>query len=436
MTGGPPLPDLSTIGLSAVELSDSSVASLRDGILAWYLTEGYPFARLGMRVDPSGALAVRAVSGRHAALEEVRFDTLRKTSPGVLLRLLEMEVGQPYESERIARWRRRMEKLDYVAWVGDSRLALGPMGNMVLIQEIEEAPAGHFAASMGYSGSGVGDELEGGGEVITTNLLGTGRTLELSARKVDYGGVDASLRYREPWIFGIPLSVEVRAAQEIPDSAWVTREGELVLVWEAADFETWAGVGTWRGYPPGLPDQSYSYGLLGISTKLGRKLRQGWEGVTAGVEARMGEATEVDSVGGSSQASAELSARLDEYTGALGLGLGVNAAGILEGQWLDGRLWRLGGAESLRGYPEGIYTTGRYVVARPEISVGETSTRAYVFGDLSALDTGDYWTYPVGVGVGVRGKAGLFGVDASVGFPVRDGLDLTRLYLSAVARII
>ena len=161
---------------------------------------------------------------------------------------------------------------------------------------------------------------------------------------------------------------------------------------------------------------------------------QGWQGIEASLESRIGRASGSDS--GYVLASADLDFRGDLFTGVFGAGLGLLSGGVFEGDWLDGRLKAIGGMETLRGYPENSFRAGRYLVARPELSIGETSTRVYTFADVAVLELTDGMRYPVGMGAGIRGTAGVLEMDAGVGFPVLEGLGRARVYLRALASII
>lgn len=434
--GSPPLPTPEELGATRVVVADSTLGALQDTVLAWYLRRGYPFARVACLLPSPDTLRLQAVPGRLARLEGVRLEGVEKNSPHLFLRLLDLRPGQPYDFEAVGRWLERLRSSELVASVGSTRLGLGPGGDLVLLQRIDEAPAGHFAADLGYTGSDGGDDLEGGIEILTRSLLGTGRQLEITARRVDWGGVDAYLRYREPWIAGTPLSAEVRVAQSVPESAWVNREGELLGIWSMEGLEVSVGAGQWRGYPPDADDQRYSYGLVGLHARPGRRVRQGWQGAVIDLEADMGSASLADSLDEDTYASASLAARGDVFFGWIGLGGRALAGGVLEGEWITGRLRRMGGAKDLRGYAEGSFRAGRYAVAGPEVSAGETETRFFVFSDLGAVETEQGWRWPATLGVGFRGRSGLFRVEASLGFPAREGPERGRVYLEAVAEVL
>ncbi len=427
--GAPPRP---TLPDSLPVLADSTVEALQQQILAQYLSLGYPFASLACFLAGPDSLCVSAVPGRHALLEGVRIEGLERTSPGTLTRYLRLEPGEPYDPESVEKWRERLRRLEFVEWVGDGALCLGPLGNLVVVQDVVEGSSGSIAASLLYGQSG--DEgLSGSGLVDFTNLLGTGRELSIEIADSRWGGTNVSGHYLEPWIAGYPLSGEVSLMQEIPDSGWLNREADILLIAEVSEvLSVSAGAGGWRGYGPDGEDSRYNYGLAGMSWSPGRTVPRGWQGLKADLECRLGNVSGEDS--SLVLSTAELEARADLFAGAAGLGLGMTCGGAMQGEPPYSLLRRLGGQESLRGYAEDTFRATRYAVLRPEVSFGETATRLYAFCDLSALDTPDGDRYPAGAGGGLRGEAGSWSIDLAVGAPLRGGP--ARFYVTAVARVL
>lgn len=430
-TGGPPFPPAELFeGMDAI--SDSTVLGLQDRVLRWYLHQGYPFATTGCYIAAADSIVAAIVPGRHASLEGFRIEGLSGTRPRTLTRLFRGDVGGPYDPCDVEEWRERLERLEYISWVGGSELMLGPGGNLVVVQEVSEGPMGSFSASMGVSGRGGGDEFEGEGSLDITNLLGTGRELALSIEKSGWGGTDAAISYLEPWVAGMPLSARLEASQEVPDSAWLNREAEASTVWEVdAALSVITGAGKWWGYSPGA-DRTYGYGLAGIAYSPGSMTDMGWEGLVLDLEGRLGTSTGPDSSGTLAQAG--LDSRVDFFTGPVGFGGEVLAGGILEGEPLYARLTRLGGQETIRGRPENAFRAVRYAILRPEVSLGETETRLYAFCDLAWIEETAGNTGAAGAGGGLRGSAGSFRVDAAVGVPLDGGP--ARFYLSAVAEVL
>jgi hypothetical protein len=428
--GSPPVPAMYELGIDSVVATDSSIAVLQETVLQWYLEEGYPFAGAGYYFVSEDSLSVNIVPGRHAFLEEVRIAGMPGTSSDVFTRLLSIKPGDPYDRTAVSNWISRIEQLKFVGAAVSTELYLGEGGNLVLVQNLQKGKSGHFAASMDWQG----ENLEGAGEVLFLNLAGTARELEISGQTTDWGGFNAYLRYREPWLFGFPLSAELEVFQETPESSWVNREGSLSLIWSVNRMEIKAGAGIWRGYPQDGSRQKYDYGLAGIFLNTGHRVQQGWNGFDIELEARSGNRTGQDLSG--ILTMAEFSVDGNIFSGVLGFGGRLLAGGVMQGDWFEGLLDQLGGQETIRGYPENAFRGVRYGIARPEVSLGETETRIYLFCDLAAIRTSDgEMRYPVGCGAGMRGYSGIFNADAAAGFPLQEGLGSARLYLKVTASI-
>ncbi len=428
--GSPPVPALYELGIDSVLASDSSITVLQESILQWYLEEGYPFAGAGYYFVSGDSLRVNTVPGRHALLEEVRIEGIPGTRSAVFTRLLALEPGDTYDRDVVNAWIARVEQLKFIEAASTTELFLGEGGNIVIVQHVEKGRQGHFAASMDWRG----ENLEGAGEILFLNLAGTARELEISGRTTEWGGFNAYLRYREPWLFGIPLSAQLEASQETPESSWVNREASLSIIWSIELTEIMGGVGIWRGYPPDGERQSYDYGLGGITFRTGSGVPQGWNGIEFQLEARSGNRTGQDSSGILTMADLMIDGNV--YSGVIGFGGRLLTGGVMQGNWFEGLLQQLGGQQTLRGYPENAFRAVRYAVGRPEISLGETETRVYLFCDLAAIRTPeDGMRYPVGCGAGMRGMSGIFNADAAAGFPLEEGLGSARFYLRLTASI-
>lgn len=404
-----------------------AIDSVAGVVLEWYLAEGYPFASVAVYPSLGDTLVINTVPGRHASLESVLFPDSVRTSERILLRELRLACGEPYDRSLVESWLNELEKLPFIESAGPPYLAMGTGGNMVLTVPVEEAPPGWFYGDVDFDGDG---GLTGGGEVVFNNLFGTGRRLRLSGEATDWGGLDAMGSYREPWIFGSPVSLELEASQEVPDSGSVIREWSTSVIFDLGQAEVSGGGGVWRSYPLGAPEESYSYGSAGLSWDLTRRVPQGRSGFSGTVITDAGSVSGPDSSYVLTRASGN--AAYQWFRGALGLGAMLKGGGIISGTWPETMVTRLGGYGSIRGYAEDSWRAGTWGVLSPEVSLGETGTRLYGFMDMGALKThGGTVEYPVSAGIGIRGVSGGLGFDAGAGFPLDLGLASARFFISA-----
>ncbi len=424
ITGAPPFPLLP----DSVEAGNKQIAELRDDALQWYLQEGYPFAAVAMYFSHQDTLVVNTVPGRHAQLEEVRFPDSVRTDHSVLLREMDLHPGSLYNPQPITEWLSAVQRYPFIEKAGPAAVALGPGGNIVLLVPVQEAPPGWFSGDLDFSSAG---GFTGGGEIVFTSIMGTGRRLELSASAVDWGGVDAAGLYREPWILGSPVSAQAEIEQQVPDSGSVIREWSGSVILSLGNTDISGGGGTWKSWPVGEPEQSYRYGSAGIAVDYTTRCLQGRSGFRGSITTKAGSAAGADSTYLLTRAETRMS--YHAYTGMLGMGVTVNAGGIVSGEWLPSMVTRLGGYGTLRGYVKDSFRAGAWGIVSPEVSLGETQTQLYIFSDMGALKTAEEgMRYPVSTGLGIRGTTGGLRFDAGTGFPLNQGLSSARFYLSAL----
>ncbi|MCK5133479.1 MAG: hypothetical protein KAR40_15170 [Candidatus Sabulitectum sp.] len=424
ITGAPPFPPLP----DSIEVTDEQIAYIRDETLNWYLQTGYPFAAIAMYFSAADTLTINTVPGRHAGLEEIRFPDSVRTTRTILLREMTLRPGDFYTPEPIQEWLTALRRYPFIESVGPVSVALGSGGNITLLVPIKEAPVGWFSGDLDFSSSG---GFTGGGEIVFTSIFGTGRRLELAASAVEWGGVDAAGLYREPWILGSPLSVQLEIEQQVPDSGSVIREWSNSVILGLGNIDVSGGGGTWQSWPVNQPEESYRYGSAGIAVDFTGSTTQGREGFSGNLTTEAGSAAGPDSTYLLTRAETKMN--YTKFKGMFGISLTAKAGGIISGDWLPSMVTRLGGYGTLRGYVKDSWRAGAWGIASPEISIGETATRVYVFSDIGVLDTADNgMQYPVSAGLGLRGTTGGLRFDAGSGFPINKGPGSARFYLSAV----
>ena len=423
LTGSPPFP----IVPDSINVGEAELLDLQENLLGWYLQEGYPFASVVLYFSASDTLTINTIPGRHASLERVMFPDSVRTNRNILLRDLSLSSNSQYSSLQVTDWLSKLQKYPFVESAGPPQVFLGESGNVVLLVPVTEAPVGWFSGDLGFSSTG---GFLGGGEIVFTNIFGTGRRMELSASAVEWGGIDTEALYHEPWILGSPFSAELNIKQEVPDSGSVIREWSADVIMSLGSISISSGYGVWKSWPLNQDEESFKYGSAGILFDFTEVTRQGSDGFSGSIRSETGSAVGADSTYFLSRVDAELD--YQTFFSQLGFGVKAKGGGIVSGDWLSSMVTRLGGYGTLRGYVEDSWRAGVYSVFSPEISLGETTTQLYAFSDIGFLKTPDTgMEYPFSAGIGLRGKAGGLYFDAGSAFPVSEGLSAARFYLSA-----
>ncbi len=233
------------------ELEKRGRARARLRVLSMQLWPVEEELRLDLELRLEQAQEIRPLS--------VHFQGLQNSRPQTLQRLARLKEGQLFSPLRNREARRRLLRTGWFARVDGPLLALGPEGEVLLV-EVEELPSYRFDGLLSLL-PGEENRLAFDLRLDLENLLGTGRRLNLEAARPDGVSQELLFRYREPFVLGLPLGAALQVHQQIQDSSWLVRSGAVEL-----DLELGADtrVGGFLGSREVIPDSSNGYHLLGM----------------------------------------------------------------------------------------------------------------------------------------------------------------------------
>jgi outer membrane protein assembly factor BamA len=205
-------------------------------ILDRYEEEGRPLAAVRIRktrVDtasaPRLALTLAIDEGPELWLREVEVSSGARTSPGLVARLADLDVGAPlvgYDPDEI---RAALRDRPYFESVGTPELEVGPDGGATLHVPVEEAAPGAFDLVVGYlppSGTR-GGQLVGSGHLVLEHLFGGGREVDLALDRRPGRTSVFDLSVSDPYIFGLPFRLTGAFQGEQRDSTFAERAFRL-----------------------------------------------------------------------------------------------------------------------------------------------------------------------------------------------------------------
>ena len=154
--------------------------------------------------------------GAAVRIGEVKVSGLKKTKTEVVLREIHVKPNQNFKQRDIDTSYRRLRNLGYFYQVHPNVLEAGETEDRINFHaRVTEARTGQLNGVIGYappdSDADAAPQLTGVFEARETNLLGTGRQLNLYWKS----GLLKILRigYAEPWILGKPLTIGVEYGQ-------------------------------------------------------------------------------------------------------------------------------------------------------------------------------------------------------------------------------
>ncbi|MGC8893837.1 MAG: hypothetical protein ACP5QG_03205 [candidate division WOR-3 bacterium] len=292
---GPPSPEYRD--LIGRELTPGLIDTLSERALAWCAERGFPLARAQVisveRKGDSAVVFMRVERGAMVILRDVSVDG-REASPA-LRRCFSGAIGLPYSPQRTAEAISLARDFGF-GELGVSGFSLGERG---FIMRVERTGG----ASMTILGSGSYDPSDGNAfgflELVAPNIAGTGRCARLSWERLSLLSQSIDGTYREPWVLGGPLWLELGAGYAFAESLYMTREVFYKAVYPfSGETELWAGQswqdardfnagtnssgffllagGTWAGFRPRIfPEKGF---MISLDSRLSSSLqRTSWE---------------------------------------------------------------------------------------------------------------------------------------------------------------
>lgn len=412
-------------------------------LLDRYEDAGHPLAQIRItetRVDtvatPRLQLTLQVDEGPSLWLERIELPDGARTSPGLVARLINLEVGQPltnYDPEAI---RKRLQESPFFESVDVPTLSVTPDGGATLRVPVEEASPGSFDLVLGYlppSQTGSSGQLVGSGHLLLEHLFGGGRRLDLTLDRRPGQTSIFDLSVSDPYIFGLPFRVVGAFRGEQRDSTYGKRRFGLDAGYAFSESLELTGSLSREVVEPGragtqlrtdrqrIPrSRALFYGVgvryasanrrvnprrglrLDVEVEQGRK-RRSFRRVTAEQDTtRERQSLRQERLRGTVRAFMPLTDRQV-------LVLGGDGEVLRSRDYDRSDLFRFGGAESLRGYDEDRFLGN--VTARALVEYRfqfDRRSYAYAFGDLGYVtrpqlgETPSVEEWHPGFGLGMR----------------------------------
>jgi outer membrane protein insertion porin family len=434
-------------------------------MLQLYERNGYPFAKIEFQdisflEEPERVrvtVVLNVIEGNLAKLATLRVEGNTSTKADVILREARVAAGELFRGNQAEKIKRRLERLQLFSSVSLPELFVNADGSTGLLLRVAEGNPNRLDGIVGY----VPSSVAGGSGYFTgmlnvdfLNILGTARSLSARWCRENQSTQEVELRYREPWVATYPVNAEVGFFQRKQDSTYVHRQytlGADVLVaddWSVGLSFSRSNVFPGEGYGRRVISESQATSF-GISASFDS--RDDPTTPTEGFRYRTEYHTGVKAITKpvlpaveTRNATQRLTLDLDYFTSLFNrqvLALTVSASDFRTAAIELSDLFRLGGANTLRGYREAQFLGSRVAWSNVEYRF-LVGLRSYVFGfvDAGYVFTPEQWEVglqeneqtKLGYGVGVRldSPLGLLGV--SLAFGQGDTFSTAKLHIRLI----
>jgi outer membrane protein assembly factor BamA len=272
---------MSQVGLKAgLNYTDDLLERSIDRILELYDENGFPYCQVSpseFKIDDEGKLSflLKVREGPRVRINEIQFGGLEHTKEKVVRREADSSPFGFFSQSKLDRIVRRLRRLSYIEDVEEASLVAGndPARGLspetaVLRITLRERKNNSFSGILGYvpssrtlrtnpSPGGKKGHLTGKIDLVFDNIFGTGRRVDLKWYRKDPYSSDLSFFYREPWILGLPPTLELGMSQTDYDSTYLQISLALGLLFSPLEKIWWEAEIGWEKVVPGSSGEAY-----------------------------------------------------------------------------------------------------------------------------------------------------------------------------------
>lgn len=417
-----------------------SIEANIQNLLGIYLDSGYAFCQIEPKnfqiVDSKVSYTLKITEGPKVIIKNVEFLGSVTTKVGVLKRIAGLDTNWLFSETKVKNAIKRMEKTNLFVVL---KYSIKERAQEYFLQiEINENKSNEMEAAFAFLPKTEDRPIEYSGYVLVNikNLLGTLRQFNGTWSKNTFR-TNYELSYTEPFLFGLGMTLGGSITHETRDTSYaktnftlgsdITVQDNLTLSFETG-YELlipgiigldradtyWAGNGITfdnRAQPINPAQGIYAQ----LTNRIGRKMIR-------------------------YQAAQLVAKTYLESELVLPFSAKLNLAFLLNGRNLYASdtvnfydLFHLGGARSLRGYPEDAFSSTRILWLNNELRwrLGNLS-RIFPFYDIGSYLNDNRYEIKMGYGLGLRAwsKIGLFGIDYGLAFgenPLRGKVHLSLI---------
>lgn len=214
-------------------------SSLEDYIgqsLIYFEDNGYPFAKIkinsiyfyhdSLSGNYNADIYLDCIPGILSKIDNFEIVGNSKTKDDVILRELRIRKGERYSQKIIDEIPKRLNRLAFFDPVQAPEFFLNSKNEGILRIKVKEKQTNNFDGIIGYipsAGQNRPGYLTGLVNISLRNIFGTGRAAAINWQQYNRYSQDLQLKYLEPWIFGYPFNVEGSISQRKQDTSYVQR---------------------------------------------------------------------------------------------------------------------------------------------------------------------------------------------------------------------
>lgn len=262
--------------------SDDLLEKSIDRILMLYDENGFPYCEVlpsDFRITDEGKLSfsLEVDEGPRVKINKIEFEGLKNTKEKVIRResRLQRDSLGFFSQSKVNKSLERLRKLSYIKDIEEVSLlaendpirGLSPE-TAVLKITLTERRNNSFTGILGYvpsarafrtspSSGNRNGYLTGKIDLVFDNIFGTGRRVDLNWYKKDPYSSYFAFSYREPWILGLPPTLELGISQTDYNSTYLQISITAGLLFNPLEKISWKAEVGWEKVVPGSAGRAY-----------------------------------------------------------------------------------------------------------------------------------------------------------------------------------
>lgn len=203
-------------------------------ILIYFEETGFPFAKIEVQSvyffeeekNKFADVYLSIAKEKQSTIDELQIEGNDKTKNYVIERALRLETGEKYSQRKIDEIPKLLNRLRFFEPVETPAFYFNSKNKGVLQIKIKEKETNNFDGIVGYVPSSKDNEkgfFTGYINVSLRNLFGTGRAAAIRWQQTDRNSQELELNYLEPWLFNYPFNISAGLFQRKQDTTYVQR---------------------------------------------------------------------------------------------------------------------------------------------------------------------------------------------------------------------
>jgi len=398
--------------------------------------------------------------GKVSTIDKIEIDGNTKTKDYVIKREMRLSTGEKFSENLIKEIPYRLNRLGFFEPVGVPDYYINAQNEGVLVVKVKDKQTNNFDGIIGYAPGDVNTSgyVTGLVNISLRNIFGTGRAAAIRWQKLDKSSQELELKYLEPWVFNLPFNINAGLYQRKQDSTYIQRRLNFALEFLANEnFSAALTLSTESVIPSDTDTLTLTvYNSNSITTGLNLKLdtRDDPYSPTQGLLFINSYSFSRKTINGPEKfITPDLATKVDLQRIELEfkifyqpfqrqvIALGLNGKELRGSFFETSDLFRLGGANTLRGYTEDQFLGSRIFWSNLEYRFLLTQ-RSFTF---LFLDTGYFYRpedltrnilktegFRIGYGLGINLETGIGVIGVSFALGKGDSFSNGKIHFGIV----